>query len=257
MKFVSLFVCLVWLGASLAGCRPGVSRTVDEARLAQSPRRILWAWERPEDLRFLDSKVFGVAYLAQTLVLTGDEVVFKPRRQPLELPEGVFLIAVTRIETLKETAKRPALSDAQRGEIVRLVVKSAAATGVRAVQTDFDVVVSERPFYQALAADIRREIPAQTGFSMTALASWCVGDRWLGSMPVDEAVPMAFEMGADADRIRDFLANGNDWTEPLCRGSYGVSVDDPLRTPKFQPNRHFWYFKSSAWKANDVSRLVQ
>lgn len=29
------------------------------------PRTILWAWERPEDLEFLDPREFAVAFLAQ------------------------------------------------------------------------------------------------------------------------------------------------------------------------------------------------
>ena len=37
---------------------------------------------------------------------------------------------------------------------------------------------------------------------------------------------MAFQMGADSDKIRTYLRNGNDWREPLCRGSYGISVEE-------------------------------
>jgi hypothetical protein len=45
---------------------------------------VLWAWERPEDLSFIDSNKFGVAFLqAQTLTLQGDDVTFSPRHQPL------------------------------------------------------------------------------------------------------------------------------------------------------------------------------
>ncbi len=49
------------------------------------PDKILWAWERPEDLRFIDTNKFGVAFLAQTLLLENDKVVFQPRRQVLKL----------------------------------------------------------------------------------------------------------------------------------------------------------------------------
>ena len=65
---------------------------------------------------------------------------------------------------------------------------------------------------------------------------------------------MAFEMGADDAAIRDFLKKGNDWNEPLCRGSYGVSVDDPLLI-NFKPNRRIFYFKNSAWTAADIEKL--
>ena len=81
---------------------------------------MLWAWERPEDLRTLDSKRFAVAFLAQTLTLKGDEVVFNPRHQPLQVSPDTKLIAVTRIESQKTTGQRAALSE-------RIWIRSAVA----------------------------------------------------------------------------------------------------------------------------------
>jgi hypothetical protein len=224
----------------------------------EMPRTILWAWERGEDLRFLDAKKFGVAFLAQTLILEADETVFRPRRQPLQVAPETYLIAVTRIETNKEKTRRPELSDKQKTQIVALVKRTLELPGVKAVQIDFDVVASERNFYKSLLADLRQNLPENTPLTITALASWCVGDRWLNEMPVDEAVPMAFRMGADANTIRDFLAKENDWREPLCKGSYGVALDEPLQA-KFKPNRRFYIFNSDSagWKAEDLKRLPE
>ncbi len=218
------------------------------------PPKILWAWERAEDLRFLDSEKFGVAFLAQTLVLQQDEVAFRPRRQPLEVSPETYLIAVTRIETMKEVAKRPTLSDEQKKKVVSLIKKALELPNVKAIQIDFDVVVSERDFYRNLINAVKKELPENTPLTITALASWCVGDSWFNDFPIDEAVPMAFVMGADAEKIRDFLAKENDWREPLCRGSYGISIDEPLNV-KFKPNRHFYYFKSTAWEKADLERI--
>ncbi len=218
------------------------------------PPKILWAWERPEDLRFLDAEKFGVAFLAQTLILQQDDVVFRPRRQPLELPPNIYLIAVTRIETQKENTKRPALSDEQRKKLVNLIKKSLELPNVKAIQTDFDVVVSERKFYRALINDLKKELPENTPLTITSLASWCIGDNWFNDFPVDEAVPMAFEMGADDKPVRDYLTKENDWREPLCRGSYGISIDDPLNV-SFKPSRRFYYFKSKAWEKDDLEKL--
>lgn len=224
----------------------------------EMPPTILWAWERREDLRFLDTDKFGVAFLAQTLNLEGDEIVFQPRRQPLELAPNTYTIAVTRIETGKEKNRRPALSDKQKTEIISLIKRTLELPGVKAVQIDFDVVVSERDFYKSLVKDLRKNLPENTPLSITALASWCVGDRWFGEMPVDEAVPMAFRMGADDHSIRDFLAKENDWREPLCKGSYGVALDEPLRA-KFKPNRRFYIFNSESrgWRAEDLNSLPE
>src|ERR1700676_3585763 len=88
------------------------------------PHTILWAWERPEDLEFIDPQRFGVAFLAQTLVLSSEEVIFSPRRQPLRVSPETELIAVTRIESQKATGKRAALSPAQRERLVTLILKT-------------------------------------------------------------------------------------------------------------------------------------
>ena len=91
---------------------------------------------------------------------------------------------------------------------------------------------------------------------MTALASWCSGDAWFNDLPVDEAVPMVFQMGADAENILNFLRNGTDWPEPLCRGSYGISVDEAVEAP-IKPGRRIYVFSNTAWKRSDIDRVNQ
>lgn len=219
------------------------------------PPKILWAWERSEDLRFIDPAKFGVAFLAQTLYLQKDEVNFNPRRQPLELAENTYLIAVTRIETVKDE-HRPALSDEQKKKVVSLIKNTLELPDVKAIQIDFDVVASERNFYKNLVIDLKKELPENTPLTITSLASWCVGDTWFNEFPIDEAVPMAFDMGADDKPIRDFLTKENDWNEPLCRGSYGISVDQPLKV-RFKSNRRIYYFSAKPWKQTDLQKLEQ
>ncbi|MGE5303697.1 MAG: hypothetical protein ACM3TN_10245, partial [Alphaproteobacteria bacterium] len=73
-------------------------------RLASFPRTILWAWERPENLSFIDPTQTGVAFLARTLYLRDSEIVVRPRLQPLRMPSGTAVMAVVRIET---DASRP------------------------------------------------------------------------------------------------------------------------------------------------------
>ena len=248
-----IFLTLFLLIAQTCAC--GTKNEVNPKLNVEMPPKILWAWERSEDLRFLDPQKFGVAFLAQTLTLSRDDVQFRPRRQPLELPENIYVIAVTRIETAQDGANRAALSDQQRKKIVNLIKKTLELPDVKAIQTDFDVRVSERKFYRALVNDLRKELPENMPLTMTSLASWCVGDHWFNDFPVDEAVPMAFEMGADSERVRAFLAKGSDWNEPLCRGSYGISLDDPLVNAKLKPDRRFYYFKSSSWVKSDLEKL--
>ena len=62
------------------------------------PSLILWAWERPTDLTFIDPGQTAVAFLARTVHLQGNEVLTRPRLQPLKLPERVSLVAVARVD---------------------------------------------------------------------------------------------------------------------------------------------------------------
>jgi hypothetical protein len=230
------------------GCRTKVEsrNRFEENRF---PSRVLWVWERPENLEFLDPQQFAVAFLAQTLTLKNDDVVFSPRRQPLKVSPEVRLIAVTRIESQKTTGAPTTLSEAQRKKLVDLVLRTLDLRNVSAVQIDFDAVVSEREFYRSLLTDLRQKLPNNIPLSMTALASFCVGDRWLDDLPVDEAVPMIFRMGTDERTIKTFLKNGNDFREPLCRRSYGISVDEPIAM-NFE--RRQYIFNVRAWTENDV-----
>lgn len=227
---------------------PSRDRTVEN----KFPKVILWAWERPEDLQFLDSRRFGVAFLAQTLELHGDDVVFRPRRQPLKVAPETTLIAVTRIESRKITGRSASLNAAQRAQLVSLVVRTLDLKNVSAIQIDFDAVISEREFYRALLQDLRQQLPDNIPLSMTALASFCVGDPWIKGLPVDEAVPMMFRMGTDNNSIRQMLAAGKDFRDPLCRRSYGVAADEPVAMD-FDPSRRLYVFNVRPWTEKDVA----
>ena len=221
-------------------------------RLANLPSKILWAWERPENLEFIDAKQFGVAFLAQTLELKGDDVVFRPRRQPLKVSPETKLIAVTRIESRK-SGNNPALSDKQIAELVKLILKTLELKNVSAIQIDFDAVVSERDFYRNLLLDLRSKLRDDVPLSITALASFCIGDRWFKDLPVDEAIPMIFRMGADDKNIRNYLTKGGDFREPLCRQSYGIAIDEPLEAT-LDTTRRLYIFNSNprGWTERDV-----
>jgi hypothetical protein len=223
---------------------------------SQFPSVMLWAWERPEDLSFLDAHKCGVAFLAQTLTLKGDDVLFSPRRQPLQVPPETMMMAVTRIESQKTTGQKPALSQNQRQQLVKLILRTRELGRVAAIQIDFDALVSERDFYRALLQDLRGQLPDNFPLSMTALASFCIGDRWLDDLPVDEAVPMIFRMGADDQPIRNMLAGGDDFREPLCRQSYGFALDEPLEM-KRDAARRLYIFNDRSWSESSVRDLQQ
>lgn len=220
-------------------------------RMAALPPVMLWAWEKPEDLRFLDSRRVGVAFLAQTLRWRDGELEAVPRRQPLMLAEGVQVMAVTRIESDNWRLR----TSEDNGKIIVRILKTLDQPKVAAIQVDFDAKVSERAAYRRLLQDLRAALPESVPLSITALASFCLGDPWLLGLPVDETVPMLFRMGQDSRRIKVFLAQGGDFSAPLCRHGYGIAIDEPLPV-SFQGRRVYAFNPwPQAWDEAMLERL--
>jgi hypothetical protein len=233
---------------------PTASRADDTSkrRLSESPPIILWAWERPEDLHFIQPAEVGVAYLAGTLDLRDENVIVHPRLQPLKVPPGTFLVAVVRIESMR--SPKPALSSTQCDGVIAEVLRLTQPSQVVAVQIDFDANVSERPFYRRMLEGLRRQLPASIALSITALASWGMDDGWIATLPVDEVVPMLYRMGPDRRTILARLKAGKDFRLPLCRSSIGLSLDDlPSDIPR---GRRIYIFNPKAWSAEDLKGMM-
>ena len=249
---LTLFVCVFVVLVSSCQHVPNRDR-ISENHI---PRVILWAWERPEDLEFLNPQKFGIAFLAQTLTIKGGDVLFNPRHQPLKVPPGAKLIAVTRIESQKITRQPSELNDEVHTKLVERIRKTLELNNVSGIQVDFDVAPTERTFYRRLLEKLRQELPDNVPLSMTALASFCVGDRWVSDLSVDEAVPMVFRMGTDSDPIKNLLTSGGDFRVDLCRRSYGVALDEPLKT-NFAKQRRVYVFNARSWTPADLSVLEE
>lgn len=210
---------------------------------------ILWAWERPENLTFIDPKKVEVAFLAKTIYLRGDRVVVKPRLQPLQLAAGTKLVAVVRIES--DPTTRPSLSAAQLRQTANAVAELSA---VSVVQIDFDATISERDFYRSLLTTVREQLPRSTALSMTALASWCAGDDWLGDLPVDEAVPMLFRLGVDRQQFQRRLETGQPFESRRCQNAAGVSTDEQVNPPKVA---RLYIFTPEPWTRESFARAME
>lgn len=217
-------------------------------RLAALPRVTLWAWERREDLHALNTHRFAVAFLDQTLSI-GLTVQPQPRRDALVLPSSAALIPVVRMEAPSGAA---VLNDFNRAAAVSAILSSARRPGIAALQIDFDATVSQRPFYRDLLNDVRRQMPPALPLSITALASWCSHDDWLGGLPIDEAVPMMFRMEPDRHRappsIDDFQIR-----EPLCSTSFGLSTTGPW--PSNLAGKRLYIFADRGWRADTPADL--
>ena len=215
------------------------------------PHLMLWAWETPEDLRQLDPSKAGVAFLARE-VLIGQQAQVRPRRQPLQVAEGTWLMAVVRIETTPDFSAL-ALSPALQDEVAQDILAAAQEKNIRGLQIDFDALASQRDFYAGVLRKVRQRLPATLPLSMTALTSWC-GDRsWLSNLNIDEAVPMFFRMGGPAATRATAPRNTSGILEPLCAGSVGMATDEVW--PNVHIGERVYVFRTGPWTAEDVAHI--
>jgi hypothetical protein len=188
-------------------------------------------------------------------------------------------MAVVRIETPAGT-RVSANSAGERGnanyseaaiaELARVIAETGKFPEVRALQIDFDAAGSEHRFYSSLLQAVRKELPPETRLSITALASWCAGDRWLEDLPpgtIDEAVPMLFRMGQGSSDFWQLLRSRRQFTVASCRNSVGVSVDELLSRDilngKFAGSagdpsgKRIYIFSPRAWTRDVVHNVMQ
>ena len=225
------------------------------------PQKMLWAWERPEDLRFIDSKATGVAYLAATIKIKNNNVICINRHQPLQVPPGTYMMPVMRIES------DGTLSTSSDDVIKRIanLVPHFLKPSVRGFQFDFDARKSERGWYKLFLIQMRETLPTDIYLSMTSIASWCLGDDWISSshLPIDEVVPMFFEMGADSKPIADLLDNGNIYghtyqalgisdREPTINKLIGKSSASILK-----PIPRIYMFSRTPWNKRKAQTMMQ
>ncbi len=212
-------------------------------------RLVLWAWERPEDLRFLAPDEAEIALLVNRIVLRESRVEAHPRAQPLQALSGITVTPVVRIEAVK-----PTLDAAQLEELLETIRRSTLDSRFQGLQIDFDAAQSQHAFYRELLDRLR---PDYDPLSMTALVSWCAEPSWLDGLPVNEIVPMLFRMGPGADVWIERLERDQSFAFAGCNGSLGTATDEPLR---WQPaSERLYLFHPRPWSqqafAEAVSRL--
>src|SRR5215471_14395474 len=120
-RAITLTAALALLGPSLV---------VSRATPPGFPRVVLWAWERPIDLRRLPAGT-AVAFLAQTITIADGAYLVSPRRQPLRVDPSTPLVAVTRIDAPRGTGSPDV------GAIARAIAATSRLPRVTGVQIDF------------------------------------------------------------------------------------------------------------------------
>jgi hypothetical protein len=249
----SILIASLALGFTKARSVMNRSKEAGATRLDRMPRVMLWAWERPTDLRFINPKETGVAFLARTIRLHSGEVEVRPRLQTLNLPDATSVMAVARVET--DAARKPEFSDRQRDQLAGAIADMAKLPNVSNIQIDFDATKSERAFYRNVIFEVRRRLPDTVGLSITALASWCTYDDWLSDLPIDEAVPMLFRMAGDGKQIARRLDAGEDFIALPCRHSYGISTDEPRSG--LSGTRRLFVFNPDPWTEDTVRAILE
>jgi hypothetical protein len=124
-----------------------------------------------------------------------------------------------------------------------------AMLDVRALQIDFDARRSERAWYREFLERLRADLPADLPLEITALTSWCQGDRWTNGLPAADAVPMLFRMGPGEGYA------GGDFRNEMCRGSVGVSTDELPRA--ILRGRRLFVFNPLPWTEEAYHGVVR
>ncbi len=211
------------------------------------PSTFAWTWNRDEDLRFLPPGA-GVAVVQSSIELEGREVRTRANHGRWTAPASAFVLPVVHIDAFERW--QPALDATQEDAVVATIVGVGAHAAAGAVQVDFEATPSQRAFYRRVLARVRSQLPAEW-VSITALASWCMDERWTADLPVDDVVAMAFRLGCDAPAVRRAIGARARWPAADC-SSTGIAVDEAaLRLPA---HRSLFLFSprpwtSAAWQA--------
>ncbi|MFZ6644784.1 hypothetical protein ACO0LO_03665 [Undibacterium sp. TJN25] len=244
-----LLACGISLALKMDSRSEAVTAQLHPA-LAQLPSELVWAWERPEDLRWLPAGI-GVAYVASSITLQGDEALVHPRAMPLLVNESTPLVPVLHVDA--SWRMPPTLSLPQQARITRELLRVAQRSNSRVVQLDFEVRRSQRAFLAASIAAIRQQLDPRIALSVTALASWCLDDNWMQQSRADEIVPMAFRMGPDQQALRQRLLQQQGFTPAHCRSAIGFSSDEPRM--RVHAHRRY-YFSPRPWTAASWQNLA-
>ncbi|HZU23717.1 MAG TPA: hypothetical protein VE998_12865, partial [Terriglobales bacterium] len=97
------------------------------------PDLVLWAWERPEDLRSAEPNHVEIAYLAETLTVGRSGLGVHHRMQPLRVAPLTQVIATVRLES----GSGADLGAATRERVVQELATVAGLPRVSGLQIDF------------------------------------------------------------------------------------------------------------------------
>jgi hypothetical protein len=211
--------------------------------LAAEPRIYLWAWDRPENLRFLSPEI-GVAYFAGEIDLGSKKPAFRPRTKPLLLPEAHPTLPVLHVRAHRSHS----YGIPQQRLILDAIRQLVANSRADSLQLDFEVYHSQREFYKQLVRTIKEE-NTHLKLSVTALASWCGRDSWLTGLGIAEIVPMLFDPSHKSSGAHHFLPQ-----DSTCQDAVGIATYESY--PTFPRSKKYFVFSNRAWRREDVTQML-
>lgn len=197
------------------------------------PPHMYWMWEFPADLRQRPLQGAGAAFLLATAEKQEQRLVWRMRRQPLQLPPNTYRMAVIRLTVNPREGERSLNLIQHRVAIAARIVSLAKQSGAPALQIDADIAPPQASSYLQLLTELRQRLP-NTFLSVTANTSWCRPGTWVDQAPVDEVVPMLFVRGSRSEAPPPASLS------PRCRPSIGLIPSHP--PPAEWSHRRVYFF---------------
>ncbi|MBX9721728.1 MAG: DUF3142 domain-containing protein [Candidatus Obscuribacterales bacterium] len=253
-KNASSAIFLAFCTLILAAFQPMPAR---HEKTSELPSLILWAWTHNDDLRFVNSRDTAIAFYAGTIVLGLETANLQSRKNSLRINERVTCFPVFRIEKAHRNEAASAKALDRANEIIHAYLAEHPS---KIVQIDFDADTTDRQSYLIFLQELRKRLPRGTAVSITALASWCLDDKWLQHAPVDESVAMMFSMGKGHKDAIELLSKRKLDSGSDCRQSIGISVSEENTNKKLKEfncfeNKHIYAFSSLGWTKQRYDHL--
>jgi hypothetical protein len=243
---VMLGLMAAWLACQALAMAPAAAEAA-----STTPQRVLWAWSRSDDMSFLaraDMQGIGVAYLSGEILLRRDGVRVLPRVRPLRLPRDVERTAVIYLEVSRGFRER--LDDEAVRRLAGRVRRLPLVRDADRVQLNFEAVQSRRPLWDALVAELRRQLPPTQALDVAVLADWCMDPRFAPA-GVDRTVPMLYRLGPLSPALARVLDGTASFPAAACRDALGIATDElELAAPRALARaRRVYLFSPGAWTA--------
>lgn len=155
---------------------------------------IFWVWHDSDAPALQAGQELAV--LQQHFVFDKTGTHLRQRMRPLHIRPGTRVTPVVHAQLA--TGDMPQLGPAHAQALLTAMLRAGQKSSSGWVQFDFEVPRQQRAFYLALVRQMRAQLPAHLKLSVSALASWCFDDEFIGQIAADEVVPMLFALGQPA-----------------------------------------------------------